>query len=198
MKITTPNFNIECTIDELKAMEQCGILAMICQPEPMPAIPFPLPELPTAGGTNETVAKTDIPNENTPEIATVEVKTEEEPDTTPVTVTFRRKKPKDMERSKQAKAIKRNEKHRWERRKVDVKVAGEWHVFDSVSEAAKFIGCQQNNLSTALNKERETYKGYEIRYHISDNPNQPDLDAVLAEIEERNRQPYECSRPIGH
>ena len=95
-----------------------------------------------------------------------------------------------------AKAIKRNEKHRWERRKVDVKVAGEWHVFDSVSEAAKFIGCQQNNLSTALNKERETYKGYEIRYHISDNPNQPDLDAVLAEIEERNRQPYECSRPI--
>ena len=56
MKITTQNFNIECTIDELQAMEQYGILAMIRQSEPTTAIPFPLPELPTAGGTNEPAA----------------------------------------------------------------------------------------------------------------------------------------------
>lgn len=131
--------------------------------------------------------------EPVPEPGTLEEKTDD--DTIPVTVTYRRKKPKDMERSKKAKAIKRNDKHRREKRKVDVKVGEEWHTFDSVSDAAKFMHVAQRNLSTALNKEHETYKGIGIRYHISDNPDQPELDACLAEIEARNKEPYQTSKP---
>ena len=113
------------------------------------------------------------------------------PETEDITVTYKRKLPKDMERSKRVKSIKRDENNRWKKRKVDIKIGNEWHTFDSVADAAKFIGCRQYNLSTALNAEKNTYKGYEVRFHVSDNPNQPELDAVLAEIKERDKQPYQ-------
>ena len=136
MKITTPNFNIECTIDELKAMEQCGILAMICQPEPTPAIPFPLPEMPTAGGTKETVAKTDIPDENTTEIATVEVKPEKE------------KKPR---RPRKGKA-------------VEMKTKSGWVKFDSINEAVKETGYSKSSIYKAI-VTGEKWKDHEFRYY---------------------------------
>lgn len=127
--------------------------------------------------------------EPVPEPGTPEEKTED--DTIPVTVTYKRKKPKDTEKSKKAKAIKRDEKHRWEKRKVDVKVQDEWYTFNSVADAAKFIGASRNNLSTALQKEQPTYRGHEVRYHVSDKQEQPELDAILAEIEARNKEPYQ-------
>lgn len=184
MKITTPNFNIECTIDELKAMEQCGILAMICQPEPTPAIPFPLPELPTAGGTNETVAKTDIPDENTPEIATAE----EDPTD------------KVKQRTEaMAEAEKKDKRHvsrgtpRNPARPVDVRTkGGEWDTFPSVHRAAIAIGCTPASLNIALKRGKTEYCGCEVRFHEEES----ELDKCLREIEERNRKPYEPSRPI--
>lgn len=119
-----------------------------------------------------------------------------EPETTNVTVTFKRKKPKDMERSEKAKAMTRNEKHRWSKRKVDVMVDGDWHIFDSVSEAARFIGAGQNNLSACLQAGREVYRGYKVRYHISDNQDNPELDACLAEIDKSNKTPYQPTNPV--
>lgn len=85
----------------------------------------------------------------------------------------------------------RDKDYRWEKRKVDVKVDQEWYTFNSVNEAAKFIGCAHNNLSTALQAGKDTYRGHEIRYHVSDEQNQPELDACLAEIAARNKEPYQ-------
>ena len=187
MKITTPNFNIECTIDELKAMEQCGILAMICQPEPTPAIPFPLPELPTAGGTNETVAKTDIPDENTPEIATAE---EEAPSSE---VMKQRIKAHEEGGHRGQRASRSPKNH--PARAVDVRTkGGEWDTFPSVHRAAIAIGCTPASLNIALKRGKTEFCGCEVRFHEEES----ELDKCLREIEERNRQPYECSRPIGH
>ena len=185
MKITTPNFNIECTIDELKAMEQCGILAMICQPEPMPAIPFPLPELPTAGGTNETVAKTDIPDENTPEIATAEVKTED--------IERRTKELAELDRQDRRRESRGNEHH--PSTPIDVRAkGGQWNTYPSISRAALVLGCKSAALNAALKRGKTEYCGCEVRYYQEPT----ELDKCLSEIEESNREPYECSRPIGH
>lgn len=79
-------------------------------------------------------------------------------------------------------------------RKVDVMVAGEWYTHDSVLAAAKFLGCGSNNLIDAI--KRGHYKEFKVRYHDenSDHPSDnPELDAILKEIEDRNKQPYEIS-----
>lgn len=77
-------------------------------------------------------------------------------------------------------------------RKVDVKVDNEWYTFDKLTDAAKFIGCGANNLATSIAKGK--YKGYEVRYHVDDSgQGNPELDAILKEIEDRNKQPYEIS-----
>ena len=54
------------------------------------------------------------------------------------------------------------------------------------------LGCKSAALNAALKRGKTEYCGCEVRYHEEES----ELDKCLREIEERNRQPYECSRPI--
>ncbi len=74
-------------------------------------------------------------------------------------------------------------------KKVDVLVKDDWVTFDSISAAAKAIGVLYNNLTIALRKGKDC-KGHKVRY------SNPELDACLAEIEAKNRQPYQPSKPF--
>ena len=68
------------------------------------------------------------------------------------------------------------------KKKVDVRLDnGDWFTFDSVSAAAKSIGGSTNGLSTAL-KNGTKFHGHEVRW------NNPELDAVMAEIDKSNKR----------
>ena len=74
-------------------------------------------------------------------------------------------------------------------KKVDVLFGDDWVTFDSISAAARAIGVLYNNLTIALRKGTDC-KGYKVRYANSG------LDACLAEIEAKNRQPYQPTKPV--
>lgn len=71
---------------------------------------------------------------------------------------------------------------------VDVLMDDGWVTFSSTAKAAKAIGVTTAWLSKSLQLDK-TCNGFHVRY------NNPELDASLAEIKERNKQPYEISRP---
>lgn len=71
---------------------------------------------------------------------------------------------------------------------VDVLMDDGWVTFGSTAKAAKAIGVTTAWLSKSLQLDK-TCNGFHVRY------NNPELDASLAEIKERNKQPYEISRP---
>lgn len=79
-------------------------------------------------------------------------------------------------------------KGRPKRKKVDVMFETGWKTFASASEAAKAIGVRYktfyHNLTTG-----QPCKKHQIRYHS-------DIDEIMAEIQERNREPYKPTPPI--
>lgn len=72
---------------------------------------------------------------------------------------------------------------------VDILIDGEWKRFDTISVAAAYLGCSAAFLGQCLKKNKPCQKR-QVRY--SDD----ELDAILAEIKESNRKPYEPSKPI--
>lgn len=44
-------------------------------------------------------------------------------------------------------------------------------MFDSVTEAAKFINCQSTNISKASKNKNKIVKGYKIEYNIKEQEN---------------------------
>ena len=74
-------------------------------------------------------------------------------------------------------------------KKVQVLFETGWKTFNSISQAAKAIDARLNHLSHAL-LNGKTCNGYQVRYA------DPELDASLAEIKERDRQPYQPSKPV--
>lgn len=71
---------------------------------------------------------------------------------------------------------------------VDVLIDGEWVTFESVNKAAKALGVSPAWLGKSLQLGK-TCNGRPVRY------SDPELDASLAEIKERDKQPYQISRP---
>lgn len=74
-------------------------------------------------------------------------------------------------------------------KKVQVLFENGWKTFNSISQAAKAIDARLNHLSHAL-LNGKTCNGHQVRYA------DPELDASLAEIKERDRKPYEPSKPV--
>lgn len=79
-------------------------------------------------------------------------------------------------------------KGRPKRKKVDVMFETGWKTFASVSEAAKAIGVNYKTFYHNLTN-GQTCKKHQIRFHS-------DIDDVMAEIEERNRKPYQTTPPV--
>lgn len=73
-------------------------------------------------------------------------------------------------------------------KKVDILFESGWKTFDSVTKGAKAIDARLNHLSYAL-LNGKTCNGHHVRYHEA-------IDDCLAEIEARNKKPYEPSKPI--
>ena len=73
-------------------------------------------------------------------------------------------------------------------KKVDVLFETGWKTFNSISQAAKAIDARLNHLSHAL-LNGKTCNGHHVRYHS-------EMDDIMAEIKERDRKPYEISKPI--
>lgn len=71
---------------------------------------------------------------------------------------------------------------------VDVLIDGEWVTFKSVNKAAIALGVSPAWLGKSLQLGK-TCNGRPVRY------SDPELDASLAEIKERDKQPYQISRP---
>ena len=74
-------------------------------------------------------------------------------------------------------------------RPVDVLMDDGWVTFDSASKAAKALGVSSAWLGKSL-KLGKTCNGHHVRYA------NPELDAVLSEIEANNKKPYEPSCKI--
>ena len=74
-------------------------------------------------------------------------------------------------------------------KKVEILFTTGWETFDSVSEAAKAIGVNYKTFYHNLTHGKPCKK-HQVRYA------NPELDASLAEIKERDRQPYQPSKPI--
>ena len=79
-------------------------------------------------------------------------------------------------------------KGRPKRKKVDVMFETGWKTFASVSEAAKAIGVNYKTFYHNLTN-GQTCKKHQIRFHSH-------IDDVMAEIEERNRKPYQTTPPV--
>lgn len=79
-------------------------------------------------------------------------------------------------------------KGRPKRKKVDVMFETGWKTFASASEAAEAIGVNYktfyHNLTTG-----KPCKKHQIRFHS-------DIDDIMSEIQERNREPYKPTPPI--
>ena len=73
-------------------------------------------------------------------------------------------------------------------KKVDILFENGWKTFNSISQAAKAIDARLNHLSHAL-LNGKTCNGHHVRYHS-------EMDDIMAEIKERDRKPYEISKPI--
>ena len=71
---------------------------------------------------------------------------------------------------------------------VDVLVDGEWVTFESANKAAQALGVSPAWLGKSLQLGK-TCNGRHVRY------SNPELDATFAEIKERDKQPYQISRP---
>lgn len=74
-------------------------------------------------------------------------------------------------------------------KKVEILFTTGWKTFDSVSEAAKAIGVNYKTFYHNLTHGKPC-NGHQVRYA------DPELDASLAEIKERDRQPYRPSKPV--
>lgn len=73
-------------------------------------------------------------------------------------------------------------------KKVQVLFETGWKTFNSISQAAKAIDARLNHLSHAL-LNGKTCNGHQVRYHS-------EMDDIMAEIKERDRQPYQPSKPV--
>ena len=73
--------------------------------------------------------------------------------------------------------------------KVEILFETGWKTFDSVSEAAEALGVNYKTFYHNLTHGKPCKK-HQVRYA------NPELDASLAEIKERDRQPYQPSKPI--
>ncbi len=73
-------------------------------------------------------------------------------------------------------------------KKVQVLFENGWKTFSSISEAAKAIDARLNHLSHALINGK-TCNGHHVRYHS-------EMDDIMAEIQERNKEPYQTSKPV--
>lgn len=71
---------------------------------------------------------------------------------------------------------------------VDVLVDGGWVTFESANKAAQALGVSPAWLGKSLQLGK-TCNGRHVRY------SNPELDATFAEIKERDKQPYQISRP---
>jgi hypothetical protein len=82
-------------------------------------------------------------------------------------------------------------KGRPKRKKVDVKFETGWKTFASASEAAEAIGVNYktfyHNLTTG-----KPCKKHQIRFHSD----MDEINEIMAEIEERNRKPYQTTPPV--
>lgn len=83
--------------------------------------------------------------------------------------------------------IEPNKKDKKKAKPVDVLMNDGWMTFGSSGKAAKAIGVTTAWLGKSLQLGK-TCNGYHVRY------SNPELDASLAEIKERDKQPYEISR----
>jgi hypothetical protein len=72
---------------------------------------------------------------------------------------------------------------------VDVLMEDGWVTFETGTKAAKALGVSLAWLSKSL-KLGKTCNGHQVRY------SNPELDAALAEIEQRNKEPYEPSKKV--
>ena len=78
--------------------------------------------------------------------------------------------------------------HSTKPKKVDVLFETGWKTFNSISQAAKAIDARLNHLSHALINGK-TCNGHHVRYHS-------EMDDIMAEIQERNKEPYQTSKPV--
>lgn len=74
-------------------------------------------------------------------------------------------------------------------KKVEVLFETGWKTFGSLTAAATAIDARLNHLSHALLNGKPC-NGHQVRYA------DPELDASLAEIKERDKQPYQPSKPV--
>ena len=72
---------------------------------------------------------------------------------------------------------------------VDVLTKYGWKTFESQEKAAKYLKAAPSHIQKAL-KTNNICKGFLVRY------SNPELNACLAEIEARNKEPYQPSRKI--
>lgn len=100
------------------------------------------------------------------------------------------------EKPKEPKKIKGGIKHQ---RPIDVQMSdGNWVTFMSCSAALRALGINikgHGSLWYAL-QHNTPFRGRKVRYHVEGENQQSDLDACLAEIEARNKEPYQPSRKI--
>ena len=108
----------------------------------------------------------------------MQIPTEEEP--SPVEIPIERKN-KSTKTSPKKKASGKP-------KKVQVLFETGWKTFSSISQAAKAIDARLNHLSHAL-LNGKTCNGHQVRYHS-------EMDDIMAEIKERDRQPYQPSKPV--
>ena len=122
-------------------------------------------------GLEEAEAQGKLPEE----LTQVEIPKEEN---TPVEIPIERKN----ESTKKKKASSKPQK-------VEILFETGWKTFDSVSEAAEALGVNYKTFYHNLTHGKPCKK-HQVRYA------NPELDASLAEIKERDRQPYQPSKPI--
>lgn len=71
---------------------------------------------------------------------------------------------------------------------VDILMEDGWVTFETGTKAAKALGVSLAWLSKSL-KLGKTCNGHHVRYHS-------EMDDIMAEIQERNKEPYQTSKPV--